>query len=222
MKITISEETHFIAHYLAKFPDSYESLRIGNNTQTHNKICEVIDIKESSFRRLRDEYDGFYENRKGFPYPEKRKSRVEYKNLFDKIKQDVYIQKINLILSKENFEINFDEQIEDNPYYEGEKIRIEINRYERNQKAKKECLEYYGRKCEVCNFDDKNSIYSNINIIEVHHLKPLHENNEKHKVDPVKDLRPVCPNCHRALHSKKKAISIEELKEIIKTTANTV
>ena len=33
------------------------------------------------------------------------------------------------------------------------------------------------------------------------------------EVDPVKDLRPVCPNCHAMLHKQTPALNIEKLKE---------
>jgi predicted HNH restriction endonuclease len=46
-------------------------------------------------------------------------------------------------------------------------------------------------------------------------LKPI----KSDKLNPIKDLRPVCPNCHAMLHQKKPAYSIEELKAIIKQAA---
>ena len=39
-------------------------------------------------------------------------------------------------------------------------------------------------------------------IIEVHHVVPLHQIGESYVVDPINDLIPVCPNCHAAIHSK--------------------
>ena len=39
-------------------------------------------------------------------------------------------------------------------------------------------------------------------IIEVHHIVPISEIGEKYVVDPVRDLIPICPNCHAAIHSK--------------------
>jgi 5-methylcytosine-specific restriction protein A len=219
MKVSISKESHFIAHYLAKYADSYDTLNLGNNTKTHNAICEVLDISESSFRRLRDEYDGFYENRKGFPNPESRKSRVEFKSRFEQIEQYEYLSEIKSILLKNKLDIKFDEIATDEILYEGGKVRIEINRYERSTKAKNECLKHYERKCILCGFEDKTSKYINIDIIEVHHLKPLSEINEKYIVNPIKDLRPVCPNCHRALHSKNPAYGIEELKMMLNNNA---
>ena len=35
---------------------------------------------------------------------------------------------------------------------------------------------------------------------------------QEYEIDPVRDLRPVCPNCHSMLHRKEKVLTIEELK----------
>ena len=37
-------------------------------------------------------------------------------------------------------------------------------------------------------------------FIHVHHLTPLWDIRQGYEVNPVKDLRPVCPNCHAMLH----------------------
>lgn len=70
--------------------------------------------------------------------------------------------------------------------------------------------------CSVCNFNfyDK---YGEIgkDFIHVHHLVPLHEIKDVYEIDPIRDLRPVCPNCHAMLHKRNPALSIEELKEVI-------
>jgi 5-methylcytosine-specific restriction protein A len=49
--------------------------------------------------------------------------------------------------------------------------------------------------------------------IHVHHLRELAEVKQAHSINPIKDLRPVCPNCHMMLHSKRPALSIDELKK---------
>ena len=35
-------------------------------------------------------------------------------------------------------------------------------------------------------------------------------------IDPIKDLIPVCPNCHSMIHSKRPAFTIDEINEIRK------
>ena len=47
------------------------------------------------------------------------------------------------------------------------------------------------------------------------HIVPLSEIGEEYVVDPIRDLVPVCPNCHMALHSKKDGVyTVEELRAI--------
>ncbi|WP_019229972.1 HNH endonuclease [Sedimentibacter sp. B4] len=102
---------------------------------------------------------------------------------------------------------------------EGAKKQITVNSYERNYKARQACIEYYGCVCSVCGFDFGKFYGDEFKgKIHVHHIKSLSEINEEYEVDPIKDLRPVCPNCHLALHSKigDKPYDIDELKAIIK------
>jgi len=95
---------------------------------------------------------------------------------------------------------------------EGAKKQITINRYERDRAARTKCIEKHGLSCAVCNFNFESSYGSRgAGFIHVHHLKPLGEIGESYKLNPVKDLRPVCPNCHAMLHRTIPAISIEEL-----------
>ena len=54
--------------------------------------------------------------------------------------------------------------------------------------------------------------YKYANKIHIHHIKPLFEIGETYEVDPVKDLIPVCPNCHMVLHTNG-GISVEELRK---------
>lgn len=99
--------------------------------------------------------------------------------------------------------------------YEGTKKQITVNAYERNRKARNICIEQYGYRCIVCGFDfEKEYGIIGRNFIEVHHIKPLHEIDESYCIDPIADLRPVCPNCHAMLHRAN--ITIEDRKKIIK------
>jgi hypothetical protein len=100
--------------------------------------------------------------------------------------------------------------------YEGADTRVLINRYERNPTARKKCLDHYGFSCQVCGFDFK-KFYGALapGYIHVHHLRPLAQIKARYQVDPIKDLRPVCANCHAVLHLQSPPYSIEELQAAI-------
>lgn len=86
---------------------------------------------------------------------------------------------------------------------EGSRCEATLDRYERSEAARKACIAAHGATCAICGFDFSH-VYGPafIGIIQVHHIVPLHVVGEEHEVDPVRDLIPVCPNCHVALHSK--------------------
>ena len=99
---------------------------------------------------------------------------------------------------------------EDNPITEepefvedGTGKLVPVKRYERNPAARWECLKANGYRCKVCGFDSSEKYGKDFkNIIEVHHIIPISERNEKYVINPKEDLIPVCPNCHTMLHSK--------------------
>ncbi len=98
-------------------------------------------------------------------------------------------------------------------YSEGKSKTITYTTYDRSPAARQACLEHYGYDCDVCGFNFSKT-YGEIgrNYIEVHHLKQIADIAEEYEIDPIKDLRPVCANCHRILHKRRPALSIEELK----------
>jgi len=100
---------------------------------------------------------------------------------------------------------------------EGASRKIFVNAYERSPKARRACIKYWGAKCCVCKCDFA-KIYGEIGegFIVVHHLKPLAEVGEQYEVDPIKDLCPVCPNCHAMIHrSREQTLKLDELRERI-------
>lgn len=100
---------------------------------------------------------------------------------------------------------------------EGGKIRITVNAYERDRGARARCLEHWGTACQVCgmNFFER---YGHIGagFIHVHHLKPIASIGERYELDPIEDLRPVCPNCHAMLHTQDPPLTIEELRAVLR------
>lgn len=101
-------------------------------------------------------------------------------------------------------------------YQEGAVQQINVNRYERDKKAREACLSHYGYVCQVCHVK-LSDIYGAIakTLIHVHHIKPMSEIGESYIVDPVADLIPVCPNCHAVIHLKSPPYAPQELSAIL-------
>ena len=104
----------------------------------------------------------------------------------------------------------------ENEYYDGTKQQVLGNKYERNPRARKMCIQKYGCICKICQFDFQKQ-YGELgkDFIHVHHIIPISENKGRsYKVDYENDLIPVCPNCHAMLHRSN--ISIEALKDAVR------
>ncbi len=111
-------------------------------------------------------------------------------------------------------------------FTEGKIKMVYTNSYERSYKNRARAINICKAKnngkliCSVCGFSFED-IYGDIgqNFIEVHHNKPLSENNGNEvKIDPYKDLDCVCSNCHRMLHKLKVPPTIENLKRYLKNS----
>jgi hypothetical protein len=116
-----------------------------------------------------------------------------------------------------------DEMLITGPLREGSVRTIKVNSYERNFLARKRCLEHYGYACSVCSMEF-GKVYGSVaeGFIHVHHLKPLSEIGDSYEVDPIADLRPVCPNCHAVLHSRgvgQSPFTIDELRLLMSGSA---
>lgn len=119
--------------------------------------------------------------------------------------------------SKSSDHVYPDELDAQRPYFEGACRKITVNAYERDTKARKACIKHYGYRCAACNLDFAER-YGALgkNFIHVHHIVPLANIGKKYTVNPVKDLIPVCPNCHAMLHRTKEVLTIDELKKRVK------
>ena len=108
------------------------------------------------------------------------------------------------------------DEVQHHEYVEGSMHEVSVNVYERDPLARQACIEHYGTGCAVCGlrFEER---YGSIGAgyIHVHHLVPLSSIGEKYEVDPVQDLRPICPNCHAMVHQRHPPYSIEEIGEML-------
>ncbi|WP_420209474.1 HNH endonuclease [Candidatus Electronema sp. JC] len=184
----------------------------GTPHETENTIF-LRDIFGLDFYALRDVFFQVkYVEKRTTPVTIDKVTREQYLALFKKVN-------IDISLHEDYFPDEIHANRDAKEIYEGAAKQIIVNAYERNSEARRICLEFYGTNCSVCNFNFKDG-YGEIgeNFIHVHHLKPLSEIGKEYELNPIQDLRPVCPNCHAMLHKRKPPYSIEELMKIISYT----
>lgn len=103
-------------------------------------------------------------------------------------------------------------------YIEGGVRTIVVNRYERDPNARRACLAHHGYICFACDVD-LSKIYGKEygnRAIHVHHIEPMAtRNGETYIVDPIKDLIPLCPNCHNVIHKTNPVRTPEQFREHI-------
>ena len=108
---------------------------------------------------------------------------------------------------------------EEGTYCEGKARRVLVNRYERDSAARDKCIEHYGAECFICGFNFSTAYGPAAEgFIHVHHLKPISELKGEYVVDPIVDLRPVCPNCHAMIHLGGHVRSIDEVRLLLRKT----
>lgn len=78
-----------------------------------------------------------------------------------------------------------------------------VRRRERNPRNRLLCLRVHGNLCGVCQLDPAMRYGTRGGILEVHHLQPLSLADQSRTYNPLTDLIPLCPNCHRAVHTRR-------------------
>lgn len=172
----------------------------------HNFI-NILEIEDDNFKndviekflKWSDKIE-YLDIRKKFNSDQKDKKRFELLVHFDLLPEKTK--------RKQNFSSNNQDE-----FLEGFKKEIKTENSYRSQKLVKLAKEKYGTECSVCgfSFEQKYGQHGK-DFIEIHHLLPIENGTRK---STIKDVAPVCSNCHRMLHKGKTMLSIEYLKEII-------
>ncbi|MDD3064021.1 MAG: HNH endonuclease, partial [Massilibacteroides sp.] len=124
---------------------------------------------------------------------------------------------IEYVAQKQGLDLTHYKPSKPSYYLEGDVVESHGTRYERDPKAKRDCIAKYGCKCFICGFDFE-KVYGEdgAGFIEVHHLKPISSYSGEHLVIPTEDLRPLCSNCHSMVHRRKPIPwDVEKVREMI-------
>lgn len=99
---------------------------------------------------------------------------------------------------------------------EGAAKEVLVTVYERNPLARQRCIARYGATCYACGFSFRETYGETAEgFIHVHHLNAVAGAGERN-VNPIKNLRPICPICHAVIHLQNPPLSITELKLMLK------
>lgn len=104
---------------------------------------------------------------------------------------------------------------------EGRITESVVHRRERSPRNRLLCLSIHGHRCAACGFVPSGTYGEAGGIIEVHHLEPVANLTAPRPYDPRTDLVPLCPNCHRAVHTRRSVpLSLDELREAMRHAAD--
>lgn len=106
----------------------------------------------------------------------------------------------------------------DETFTEGTPRTIITTAPERNPAARDACIAHYRHEhgalyCQACGWTKPEGVAKT--IIEVHHLTPVSDYAGEIEIDPVTDLIPLCPTCHRIVHDTDPPMSIEALSSVV-------
>jgi len=109
-----------------------------------------------------------------------------------------------------------EENTSDKGLPEGARMTVEVNKYERSRLNRSACINHYSPICQACNFNFED-VYGEIGkgFIHVHHITPVSELGPHYVINPIKDLVPLCPNCHAMVHRRTPPIDHNDLKQLI-------
>ena len=97
-------------------------------------------------------------------------------------------------------------------HVEGANSLAIVSKYERSRYNRALCLRYYGFRCRGCGIHME-AKYGPIgqNVIHVHHVVPVSQMGGSYRLDPIRDLIPLCPNCHNVVHRMSPPMKISQL-----------
>ena len=97
-------------------------------------------------------------------------------------------------------------------FVEGAVRDVVMRLHERSAAAREACISHYGYSCFICKARLRERYKGlTMDLIQVHHETPISSKSVASDVDPVADLKPVCPNCHAVVHSRTPPYTVAEV-----------
>ena len=105
-------------------------------------------------------------------------------------------------------------------YPEGALTTVQINRYERDRRNRAAAIAIHGTTCRGCgiNLEEQYGAVAR-GCVEIHHVTPVAQLGKSYKIDPVRDLVPLCPNCHTIAHRRNPPFSAEEIGQLLASSS---
>lgn len=195
---------HFIERYSEHFPADWERI-----LQAHGQGGKGAKTRYSAYSRIAHHLNRF--TRLALLH------KLEYRQApaeWGSVKIRYWCE-----LREEAAEIFFGEDDDTPPSVtEGAAYQAQVQRYQRSLKARDICIQHHGVQCAVCTFDFE-ATYGprGAGYIHVHHLNPMADIGCSYTLNPITQLRPLCPNCHAMAHRYSPVLTVSELKALFDT-----
>lgn len=188
----------------------------------HSRSVASIRMKIQNLVAMCDEFGVTRHNSEhpltGLPHGQTgRRTNWDLVSQYSGVSREDHLQECRQII--QSSAVLPDEICDNTQRIEGARRSVLVNTYERDPVARQRCIEHYGAACVICGFDF-GAVFGPdaAGFIHVHHVTALSEIGQEYAVDPVSDLRPVCPNCHAVVHLNRRTRSIEEVKQMLRRT----
>ena len=97
-------------------------------------------------------------------------------------------------------------------YPEGALTTVQTNRYERDRRNRAAAIAIHGTACKGCGLE-MGTRYGPVaaGFVEIHHITPVSQLGAGYVIDPMRDLVPLCPNCHAVAHRRDPPLTVNEI-----------
>lgn len=205
-RITTSDLIRLLTQILKPKGVDAEIIKNRKDTYFSQKVRNLKSHDTLTRQGYAEYSDGIYSiSDRGRELVEKNKANIHYilSSNFDY--QDVKASFGHIYRSRTAGIVPYDELVT-----EGESRLLVTKAYERSCKLRLAAIDHFtvnGRiACDCCGFEFR-SFYGETYgtpCIEIHHIKPIFQYSSKSVVQTIeaalKNLLPVCPNCHRVIH----------------------